>query len=1137
MAQVNPKTSDNWTIGRYLAQAIIFCMCLMPARSAMALATAGISAPPDGTTAIGGSTVTFVGSASSVNGTASYEWISDLDGSLGTTLVLSVNTLSVGTHIISFIITDDDGPSNVPTITLTIDNQDPVAAITNPVDGDAYAAGASISLQGTGTDVEDGNLSGTSLVWTSSLNGALGTGSPLSVSTLSSGDHTITLTVTDSFGSVHSDSIDITVNPNTPPSATIDAPADNSSTASGNYINFEGTGTDSEDGPLASSALNWSSSIDGDLGSGSPLSINTLSVGTHTITLTSRDSKGTTGSTTITLTITNTPPTAAISSPATDTAFTTKDFITFIGTGTDMEDGNLADSTLSWSSSRDGQLGTGSPLTLDTLTPGSHTITLTVIDKDDSTGTDTIAITVTNTSPVVTINSPADNTSFNEGATIVFTATATDTEDGILANNTLVWSSNVDGQIGTGSALSIGTLSKGTHVITLTATDSDSATGSDSVTIIAGNTPPTATITLPADGSAFATGSLVTFNGIGTDSESAVTYQWISNIDGELSTDSYFQSTTLSKGKHMITFTVTDADGKSTSTAVNITTGNAAPAASINEPEDGSAYKEGETIAFYGTGTDTEDGVLTGSALVWTSNLNGLITTIGTGVSFTTDKLDHGTHIITLTVTDNDHASMTSNTIKIVITPMTISPAGLSLDVKETGTLTIKDGTPPYKVSNRYPGVADAQINKITGVVTVTGLQAGDTTIVITDANRKTTSAIVTVLPLGDRDSDGITDSDDAFPDDPNEWLDTDNDGIGNNADTDDDDDGMPDVWETLVDGLDPLIDDAAQDLDGDGTTNIDEYKADTNPANSAPDKPVPYQPQNGSTLLTATPALRTYTFSDDENDTHTKTRWQIAADPTFSTLVTDVVSTVDLTLFKVLDHILTIPPYGSVTTYYWRTKFFDNQGEESPWSAPYAFKISAAAGQSDINKNGVPDTQEVEDDVDLDENGTPDNTQEDIRTIQVSMEDGIKQVALKLSSNASDFDGFKSISTVPDLAHAPRDLSFGLITFKVQAYQPGETVKLKVYLSEAAPRGAKWYKYDPENGWEDYATYTEISADGYVITLYLQDGGFGDADGIANGIIVDPSGLSVTPPDESSQDDGGGDDGGGCFLRSLFVE
>ncbi len=46
----------------------------------------------------------------------------------------------------------------------------------------------------------------------------------------------------------------------------------------------------------------------------------------------------------------------------------------------------------------------------------------------------------------------------------------------------------------------------------------------------------------------------------------------------------------------------------------------------------------------------------------------------------------------------------------------------------------------------------------------------------------------------GDADGDGVPDSEDAFPGDPNEWLDTDGDGIGDNADDDDDGDGVPDV-------------------------------------------------------------------------------------------------------------------------------------------------------------------------------------------------------------------------------------------------------------------------------------------------------------------------------------------------------
>ena len=65
-----------------------------------------------------------------------------------------------------------------------------------------------------------------------------------------------------------------------------------------------------------------------------------------------------------------------------------------------------------------------------------------------------------------------------------------------------------------------------------------------------------------------------------------------------------------------------------------------------------------------------------------------------------------------------------------------------------------------------------------------------------------------------DLDGDQVPDDQDAFPDDPTEWKDTDGDGIGDNADPDDDGDNVLDVEDNC-----PLASNPDQsDFDGDGT-------------------------------------------------------------------------------------------------------------------------------------------------------------------------------------------------------------------------------------------------------------------------------------------------------------------------------
>ena len=85
--------------------------------------------------------------------------------------------------------------------------------------------------------------------------------------------------------------------------------------------------------------------------------------------------------------------------------------------------------------------------------------------------------------PTVTITGPNDFSTHIQGDVIQFTGRAEDAEDGALSGDSLVWTSSIDGRIGTGASLKK-LISAGQHTITLTATDSKGAAASASITVI-----------------------------------------------------------------------------------------------------------------------------------------------------------------------------------------------------------------------------------------------------------------------------------------------------------------------------------------------------------------------------------------------------------------------------------------------------------------------------------------------------------------------------------------------------------------------------------------------------------------------------------------------------------------------------
>lgn len=96
---------------------------------------------------------------------------------------------------------------------LVDNNNPPTAAISSPSNGTTVTGGASVTFTGSASDLQDGNVTA-SLVWSSDLQGTIGSGGSFSTSTLMVGTHVITATASDAVGAQGTATVTVTVNSN-----------------------------------------------------------------------------------------------------------------------------------------------------------------------------------------------------------------------------------------------------------------------------------------------------------------------------------------------------------------------------------------------------------------------------------------------------------------------------------------------------------------------------------------------------------------------------------------------------------------------------------------------------------------------------------------------------------------------------------------------------------------------------------------------------------------------------------------------------------------------------------------------------------------------------------------------------------
>jgi hypothetical protein len=292
---------------------------------------------------------------------------------------------------------------------------------------------------------------------------------------------------------------------------------------------------------------------------------------------------------------------------------------------------------------------------------------------------------------------------------------------------------------------------------------------------------------------------------------------------------------------------------------------------------------------------------------------------------------------------------------------------------------------------------------------------------------------------------------------------------------------------------------------------------------NLAPDQPVITSPYYGETETDLLLTVETDPFSDPDGDAHKESRWQIVKQQD-SSVVLDISSSTHLTELLVPHTVL-----DQNTSYAVKVQFYDTYYEASIWSDPVEFTTTSLL--LDLDGDGVPDEQEVDDTVDLNDDGIVDNDQPEVIKSVGSAFGG--HVAIGVSKNSASIEEIEVLETIHpasilDKKNKPTMFSYGLFSYRLRVNQAGDSASVKIYYSEVISGAQYFYMYDTVNGWVDYTQYATFNPDGRSITVELKDGGHGDSDGVENGIIVDPGGVASSM---ASLDAG---IGGGCFIATV---
>ncbi|MDF1565123.1 MAG: PKD domain-containing protein [Deltaproteobacteria bacterium] len=429
----------------------------------------------------------------------------------------------------------------------------------------------------------------------------------------------------------------------------------------GTAVSFDGRASNDPDGSIVSWAWDFG---DGGSASTEQATHTFASLGTYTVTLTVTDDQAATGTDTATITVADN--LAPVADAGVDLFAAVGEVVNFDGTGSSDPDGTIVG--YAWDFGDGAPAGSGPTVSHTYGSNGVYTVTLTVTDDRGLTGTDTTAVVIGGGASNLPPTADAGASYAAElGSAITFDGSGSSDADGSIASYS--WDLG-DGNTATGVGPTHTYSAAGSYLVTLTVTDDDGATATDTTlaTVSApGNTPPTAGITAPGTAGI---GESVVFDGSASaDSDGTiVAYAWDFG-DGATGTGAQASHAFTAAGAYLVRLTVTDDGGAIGQDVHVITVGGSSNQPPVADAGGTQRVDLGSPVLLDGSDSSDPDGTIVSYA--WELG-DG---TTESGAAVTKTYATAGSYLVKLTVTDDQGATDEDFALIEVVAPEDNGPA------------------------------------------------------------------------------------------------------------------------------------------------------------------------------------------------------------------------------------------------------------------------------------------------------------------------------------------------------------------------------------------------------------------------------------------------------------------------------